>query len=97
MNKIELMLVVEKILIKLFGKEGVLKITHNGNDLNKINFTVLVDHKKFFGCIFHSKRLTVKDVRNILFSYKKRVIQSLQEEVKNVDPATETVRAGVHQ
>lgn len=96
MNKIELMLITEKILTKLFGENNVIKVVHNSKDGNKINYCVQVDGKKFYGCVFHSVKLTVKDVRNILFAYKRNVIKSLKE-VSHVDSATKEVCSGVHQ
>ena len=71
MNKISLMLIVQKILIKLYGEKGVTSVTYSPKDGNKINYIVTLDGKKCIGCVFYNAKLTVKDVRNILFSFKK--------------------------
>lgn len=97
MNKIECMLITERILRKLFGDKEVLKVVNNSKDGNKINYCVLCDNKKFYGCIFCNSKLTVKDIRNILFTYKRQVLKSLNREVQNADTRAKEVRTGVHQ
>ena len=97
MNKIELMLVVKRILVKLFGESNVLKVVYSPSDGNKVTYTITIDNKKFIGCVFYNARFTVKDVRNILFAYKKREIKALNKEVSNVDSANEKICTGVHQ
>lgn len=95
MNKIELMLVTQKVLFKLFDDKNVLGVCYSPKDANKISFTVVVDGTKFFGCIFHNNKLTVKDVRNILFAYKKNCLKALGKEVKNANSTGTNIREGV--
>jgi len=97
MNKIELMQLTKKLLEKFFTGASSIKVDYNRNDGNKINFIVNLDKVKYTGFIYHNNKLTVKDVRNILFSFKRRVIQSLKkEEVQNVDSTAKEIRSGAN-
>jgi hypothetical protein len=91
------MLIVQKILIKLYGEKGVTSVTYSPKDGNKINYIVTLDDKKCIGCVFYNAKLTVKDVRNILFAYKKREIKALGKEASNVNTTDAEVRTGVNQ
>lgn len=88
------MQLTKKLLEKFFNDASSIKVNYNRNDGNKINFIVNLKGDKHCGFIYHNTRLTVKDVRNILFSFKRRVIQSLKKEVQNVDSTAKEIRTG---
>ena len=81
MNKIELMQCTQRTLRKFFGDLAGIKVSYNQKDGNKVNFVIDIERGKFRGFIFHNNTITHRDVRNILFSFKRRVIASLSKEV----------------
>lgn len=86
MNILDFALVLKKSLIKLFGEENVLKLSNRptGQEKNKFIFTILVNSKKFNGFIYFNKNLIVKDIRNILFAFKRNCFEALKKEKPNV-------------
>ena len=94
MNKIELMQLTKKLLEKFFTDASAIRVEYNTTDGNKINFIVTLKGTRHNGFIYHSQRLTVKDVRNILFSFKRRVIQSLKKEAPIANSTTEKIQSG---
>lgn len=82
MNKFELMQYTQKFLRKFFGDLAGIKVTYNTKDLNRINFTINIEPGRFIGSIYFNANLTPKDVRNILFSFKRKVVDSLSKKEK---------------
>lgn len=77
MNSLECLLITEKVLNKLFGIENVKQVLFNPSKNNKISFTVLIDTIKYAGFLYYHSKLTAKDIKNILFAFKRTALKSL--------------------
>ena len=86
MNNFEFILIVQKTLNKLFGLDNVHKVSAqiNGENKNKIYFVISMADKRFHSYIFYRTRLTTKDIRNILFAFKRNTIDSIRRGEINV-------------
>lgn len=98
MNIITFALTTERTLAKLFGGENVHKVavSPTSKDKNKVFFTVSLKGFKHKGFIFFSDRLSGKDIRNILFAYKRNLFDLIAKEDKHADSTNEKIQPGVH-
>ncbi len=71
MDKIAFMSLT-KIYLEKFFPDSEIVVTNSMSDKNKINF-LIKGKNKHAGSIFHQTKLTNKDIRNILFSFKRRL------------------------
>lgn len=78
MNSLECLLITEKVLNKLFGSENIKQILFNPSKNNKITFTTLLDDKKVCGFLYYHSGLIPKDIKNILFAFKRTALKNLQ-------------------
>lgn len=98
MNIIEFTLATKKILCKLFTSENVCSVKCKPDEKRtKIHFIITFKDKKCAGFIFFNSKLSNKDIRNILFTYKRRLFDLIQKEKLNANYANEKICPGVHQ
>jgi len=87
MNAVECLLVVQKVLKRFFGDNNVHRvIIKPGNiDKNKIYYTITLKNDTHNGFLYYNERLTVKDVKNILFKYRENILKtSCKDELEEV-------------